>query len=128
MTNRMQRLIASIPKSACLVADVSGIMQKPDAWTHGKRIEYKHYTAQESAGFRSQYQPRPVEYFAVWVDGELSQACRASGANIPKMREGIARLAEFVKLACPSCLGSGGIGHCNRCNASGFVAAHAAER
>lgn len=28
---------------------------------------------------------------------------------------------EMTRQLCPSCDGTGGIGHCNRCNASGYV-------
>lgn len=55
---------------------------------------------------------------------QLEECARQAQVRLYNMRPkgtGWALVLRPMPELCPSCLGSGGIGHCNRCGASGYV-------
>ena len=73
--------VSNIPVSATLTAELSGTINKPDAWTHGKRVTVRVWSCFRSMGFKTDYQAIPVRYFEMRIEGERPKCQQFSGAR-----------------------------------------------
>ena len=75
--------VHNIPVSASLIESLSGVIQKPDAWTNGKRVTIRRWSAYRSMGYKTEYSAIPVEYVELRIVGERPRCWQYSGHRLP---------------------------------------------
>jgi len=92
---------AAIPKSATAAEGYSGIMDKPDAWTHGRHVRLARYTGMKSMGYKTDYQHVPAMWLVIAVEGERHKAYQFTGKRIAKgekfWRQWVSAITPFLK-------------------------------
>lgn len=68
---------------------------------------------------------QPVDRIHPASYAELKQLVKLHG--LTRVRAALKDLDKNWRELCPSCCGTGGIGHCNKCNASGYIAGRAPQ-
>lgn len=76
--------IVNVPVGAVLKERHSGIIEKPDAWTHGKRVTLCRYDTYKSMGYKTNYQAVPCVFLVIQIQGERSKAYQYSGKRLAK--------------------------------------------
>lgn len=71
--------INNLPQGATLLEQFSGTVDKPDAWTHGKRVSMQHYQDYCSKGYKSKYEHVLTHFLVVRIDGEKTRCSMYSG-------------------------------------------------
>ena len=74
--------INNLPKGATLVEQFSGVIDKPDAWTHGKQVSFARWSDYCSKGYKSNYQAVPTEFLVLRIEGERSKCSSYSGKRL----------------------------------------------
>lgn len=76
--------INQLPKGATPVESFAGKVNKPDAWTHGRRVSMTRFAAYCSKGYKSGYEAVPTEFLVLRIDGEKTRCSSYSGKRISK--------------------------------------------
>lgn len=74
--------IANIPEGATLMDSFEGKMRNPDAWTFGKYLIARRWSAYRSMGFKTDYQQVAVQYIEVRVEGQRPSCVQYSGNHL----------------------------------------------
>lgn|SRR3990172_7357533 len=79
--------INNLPKSADLMERFAGKINKPDAWTHGKRVSMTRHQAMCSKGYKSKYEHVLTAFITLRVEGEKTKCKQYSGKHLNKAIE-----------------------------------------
>ena len=74
--------INNLPVGATMVEQFGGIIDKPDAWTHGKQVFVARYSDYCSKGYKSKYEHVLTEFLVVRIEGERTKCKMFSGKRI----------------------------------------------
>lgn len=74
--------INNLPQGATKLEEIAGVIEKPDAWTHGKQVSFARYSAYCSKGYKSDYQAVLTEFLVLRIEGQRTNCKMYSGKRI----------------------------------------------